>query len=308
MTTGTENEQKTEIQQDQADAEAAFSASFEGKEPPAAAKPAETTEAQKAADAAAASTEAVPAASEATAAPATPAQASTTPAATPATTEAASTTTPSPKADENAELKLAMRRLEGRYGALNDQLIKLTATKEAEGKPAAATPVELAKLKAEYPEIAEPLIEDLAKVIGGLTAAKGTDPKEIETLVSQGVARETAKLRDAAVSDAHPNWKADLFTEDPVTKQKKPTADYLAWRTAIGEDEAKAFETSDNPYHVIRKLTSFYEWKTAAAKAEDANQKRLKAAVTPQGVPRASPPTISDDEAMRKGFEEGFNS
>jgi hypothetical protein len=113
--------------------------------------------------------------------------------------------------------------------------------------------------------------------------------------VSQRVSQETARLRDDAVTDAHPNWQADLFTKDPAG-QKTPTADYLAWKKSIGEDEAKAFENSDNPYHVIRKLTGFYEWKNAAAKAqaqaaqaEAEKQQRLKNAVAPQGVPRASP-------------------
>jgi hypothetical protein len=329
MTTETESE-KTDTQQDQADAEAAFNAGFEGKDIPPATKPTEKAEPEKkeataAADAATQATEAAAAATPAaqatekqqpagteqqTQATAAPAAAS--------TKEAAPTPAPSPKADDAAEWKAEARKLYGRLGQLTDEIKQLRTSKEAEGKPAAATPVELARLKAEYPDLAEVLTEDLAKTLGGL-AAKGSDPKQVEDLVNQRVearaAQLAAEMRDAAVTDAHPNWKQDLFTQDLATGQKTPTADYLAWRKTLSEDEARAFETSTNPYQVIRRLNAFYEWKTkaaetaaAATKAQAEKKQRLEQAVTPQGVPRASPPTMSDDEAMRKGFEEGFNS
>jgi len=321
----TETESKTDTHQDQVDAEAAFNAGFEGKDIPPATKPAETTQPEKKEETAAPAGTPAAAATPAAQAPEKQQPASTeqqpqataTPAAA-STPEAAPTPVPSPKADESAELKAELRKVYGRIGQLTDELKQMKTSREAEGKPAAATPVELARLKAEYPDLAEVLTEDLAKALGGLTA-KSNDPKELDELVSQrvqdGVAREAARMRSAAVTDAHPNWQADLFTTDPATGQKKPTADYLAWQQAIGADEARAFESSDNPYHVIRKLTGFYDWKkkaaeaaAAATKAQAEKQQRLEQAVTPQGVPRASPPTLSDDEAMRKGFEEGFNS
>jgi len=324
MTTETESD-RSDNQQDQADAEAAFNASFEGKDIPAATKPLEKTEpakkdetaAQAAIPAAAATPPAQAPAGQQPASTEQQPQATAAPAAA-STPEAAPTPAPSPKADDAAEMRAELRKVYGRIGQLNDELRQLKTAKEAEGKPAAATQVELSRLKAEYPDLADVLTEDLAKALGGL-AAKGSDPKEVEDLVNQRVetraAQIAADLRDAAVLDAHPNWKQDLFTQDQATGQKTPTADYLAWRKTLSEDEARGFETSTNPYRVIRGLTSFYDWKkkaadaaAAATKAQAEKQQRLEQAVTPQGVPRASPPTLSDDEAMRKGFEEGFNS
>lgn len=324
MTTETESEKTTENQQDQADAEAAFAAGFDGKELPAAtaaaaAEPEKKDEKPAAtpAPSPAPAASAAPATPTPTAAPATP-QPTAAPAPAASTTEAAPTPAPSPRAaDENAELKAELRKVHGRIGALNDELTKLRAAKEAEGKPAVATQIELAGLKEAYPEFAELLAGDLGKALAGL-AGKASDPKELDELVNQRVearaAQMAADLRDAAVTDAHPNWKRDLFTEDSSGK-KAPTADYLAWRKSLKEDEARDFETSTNPYRVIRGLTAFYEWKAKAAQQaaqaqqeQAEKQKRLADAVTPQGTPRASPPTLSDDEAMRKGFEEGFNS
>lgn len=318
MTTETESE-NTATQQDEADANAAFEAGFQGKEiPPATAKqPADektatkdttTDGAKEGATTAATTTEATQATTEGSGS--TTEQGKDPASSTTTGTEAATTQSPSPKTDD-ADVRAELRKVYGRIGALTDEIKQLKTTKEAEGKPAAATPVELARLRAEYPDLAEVLTEDLAKALGGL-AQKGSDPKELEELVNtrvqEGVAREAARLRDAAVDDAHPTWRKDLFTEDPATKAKKPTADYLAWRATLGEQQAQAFESSTNPYHVIRELNKFYEWKGKAAKVEAEKQNRLKAAVTPQGVQRPSPPNLSDDEAMRKGFEEGFNS
>lgn len=311
MTTETESE-TTENPQDQADANAAFEASFQGKDIPPATQPAEKTESDKEA-AAAAQASAAPA----SAAPATPDKTAstegseTTSTATTGTTEAAPTTAPSPNAGESEMLKAELRKVYGRIGALTDEISKLKTSKEAEGKPAAATQLELTRMKSDYPELAEILTEDLAKALGGLSAAQA-DPKAIEEIVSQRVeervAREAARMRDAVVDDAHPTWRQDLFAEDPVTKAKTPTADYLAWRKTLSAEQANAFESSTNPYQVVRMLNQFYDWKGKAAKAEAEKQERLKAAVTPTGTSRPASTTLSDDEAMRKGFEEGFNS
>ncbi|MGH8430375.1 MAG: hypothetical protein ACREUF_08225, partial [Solimonas sp.] len=74
------------------------------------------------------------------------------------------------------------------------------------------------------------------------------------------------------------------------------------------EDEARAFENSQNPTFVNRKLDQFYDWRNKAAKAETEKQQRLKAALTPQGGARAGQQTMSDEEAERKAFEDAYHS
>jgi hypothetical protein len=208
--------------------------------------------------------------------------------------------TPAPF-DAQAEI----RRLQGQYGALHDLLKQSLKTKEAEGKPATLTPVELKRMKEQFPEMNEYIQADIAEVLAGM-APKAPDPKELDTLVSQRVQREMASIREAAVTDRHENWKTDLWVDGKLGESRTP--DYAAWLKTMSEAEASAFENSANPYDVAKKLDAFYEWKNKANQKQTEKQDRLKKAVTPQGVPRAGQSTLSEEELMEKGFSEGFNS
>lgn len=322
------NTQPQETEQDpenlnDADALAAFQAGFDGKDLPPATQPTEKPAAEASQDGK----------------PATPASAATAtadaeidPARTaavtgeddtaatapkdgaPPKTEPAQAAPPTPATQPQVDMAAEVRKLYGRIGQLTDEVKQLKTGKEAEGKPAVATRVELKRLAAEYPDLAPHLTEDLAEVLTGLGGAKA-DPKQVEELVQQrvqeGIARETARMREAMVNemveDVHPNWQADVFAVDAAGR-KAVSADYAAWRATLGAEQAQAFESSTNPHLVIRRLGEFYAFKAKAASEAAAKQQRLKQAVTPQGVPRASPQTMSEDEAMRKGFEAGFNS
>ena len=222
------------------------------------------------------------------------------PVATPAPTQA-------PVSSAEEELRKEVRALHGRFGEINRELQTLKTAKASDGEPAKLTPVELKRLKVEYPEIESRLREDIAETLAGLVP-KAPDPKEVETLVQQRVAQataaEAAKLRNAAVTDAHPDWLKDLFVVQDG--KKADSASYQAWKKTMSDEEVKSFEQSDNPYQVIRKLNQFYDWRKQQAQDEAKKQQRLKDAIAPTGSARAGPPNLSDDEAMRKGFEEGF--
>lgn len=278
MTTEVEQPQKEETPvEDTKAAEAAFEASFNDDPLAVAEQPKEVqAEAAKAEE----SKPASEAAKEEEAAPA-PAP--------------APSPTPAP-IDYGVEL----RKLHGRIGDLNSQLQQALKTKEAEGKPAALTSLELKRMKAEYPDMAGYLQEDLAETLAGLKQA-APDPKVIDTIVSDRVERQMSELRDAAVTDVHENWKADLFADG------KRTPEYDAWLKTMPPDEAEKLEHSNNPYYVIKKLNQFYDWRSKEAKAKTEKQERLQAAITPKGVPRAGQSTLSDEEAMRKGFNEAFS-
>lgn len=282
MTTGKEDTEQTSL--DQAAETAAFNASFEGEEPATPAATA-TTPVESA----------TPEAKEP--APAEP-QTKEPPA------EEAAPPAPSPKV-EDPDVKAELRKLHGRIGALNDQLQHALKAKETDGKPAVFTPKELVRLKAEFPEMAELLGADIADAMAGVSAT-ATDPKEVARLVAQSVAQEVAKVREDFVNAEHENWKTDLWTGEPGRSDRTPA--YEAWRKTMTPEQANAIEASDSPAFVSRKLSEFYAWKDKASKAETEKQNRLKSAVTPQGTARAGPQTISDDEALSKGFAEGFSS
>lgn len=209
---------------------------------------------------------------------------------------------PSPKVDE-PDLRAEVRKLHGRIGALNDQLQQTLKAKETEGKPAVLSSVQLTRLKAEYPEMADMLEVDIAEAVRGM-AHKATDPKEIENLVSKRVDAEIFTMRQEAITDRHDTWQADCWADQPGGTR---TAPYQAWLNTMAQGEAEAFESSMNPAFVNRKLDQFYDWKNKLATAETEKKQRLKAALTPSGTARASPQTMSDAEAERKAFEEEFH-
>ena len=213
--------------------------------------------------------------------------------------------TPAPVYDAQA----AIRKLQGQIGDLNSLLREQMKKKEEAGKPPTVTAVELRRMKEQFPELAEFLQEDLAESLAAL-APKAPDPTEVQGLiekgVSQGVAQQMAVMREQIVTDSHPAWKTDLWQDGQLGTQR--TADYAAWLKSMPPEQAKAFEESENPFYVAKRIAEFYEWRDKAAKAKQQQQDRLKAGITPKGVPRAGQPTMSDEEALRKGFEAGFNS
>ncbi len=216
---------------------------------------------------------------------------------------------PSPAPRQDDDVRAELRQLQGKFGDLNRELLKLKTPKEGEGDPPKPAPVDLRRLKAEYPDISEALASDLAEAMATL-APKGASPEELQALINQqvqaGIRKEAARLADEAVTTTYETWKQDLWVGGDLGKERTP--EYQAWLKTMPEAEGKAFETSGSPAFVTRKLAQFYDWKTKAAKSEDDKQQRLKAALNPQGQPRAGPQTMSDEEAMRKGFAEGFNS
>lgn len=205
--------------------------------------------------------------------------------------------------DSQAEI----RKVYGRLGALQDQLQTLLKPREVEGKPATLTAPELKRMKAEYPELAKELEGDLTDLLQTLAAgAKGPDPANLSELIEAGVQRRLAERADAEVTDEHPTWKADMWVDGKLGEARTP--DYTAWLATMPEADRYRFENSNNPMYVTRRIGEFYTWRQARTQAQTEKQDRLKAAITPRGVPRAGPSTQSDREAAEAGFNEGFNS
>lgn len=210
---------------------------------------------------------------------------------------------PSPKADD-VDLRGELRKLHGRIGDLNDKLQNAMKAKETEGKPAVLSPVALTRLKAEYPELSDLLEGDISEAIASL-AAKKADPQEIADLVARGVAKELHADRHERLLERHENWVKDLWVDQPGGT---PTQAYQDWLKTMTEADVQAFNTSESPVFISRKLDQFYDWKNKQAKTQTEKQNRLKAALTPQGVPKGSSQATSEEEAERKAFEDSFNS
>lgn len=200
-------------------------------------------------------------------------------------------------AAELPTLKSQLRDANGRIGALNDLLRQTREQKREEGKPETLTAVEMKRIKEHYPELSEHLSADLAEALANIKQAPTTSPDEITALVSKQVAEAGDADRKQMLRDEHPDY-------EEIKKGK----DLWEWIATLPPQEAQAFQYSANPLFVAKKLNTFKAWLADKSKAKQKSQERLEAAITPQGVPRPGKSTMSDDEAMLKGFAEGFNS
>lgn len=197
-------------------------------------------------------------------------------------------------ATELNAMKGQLRDANGRIGALNDLLRQTREQKKEEGKAPVLTAVELKRMKEQYPELADSLTADISDMMA--TIAKPQDKDEVSRLIEEKVAELSLADRKQMLTDEHPDWQE-------LTKG----SELWAWIATLQPAEAEAFKNSMNPLYVAKKLTVFKAWRDAP-KTKDESQERLEAAITPKGVPRTSKSSMSDDEAMLKGFEEGFKS
>lgn len=238
-----------------------------------------------------------------------------------AVTEEAAPTAPSPivlTAEEVAEFKSAtskvnefqaeLRKAHGRIGALNDQLHQALKAKEAEGKPAVLTPMELKRTKEQFPELYEFIGPDIEEAMASL---RGQNPEAIKTLVSDAIAAERQTLKEELIQER----KDAVAEEHPDAKELIESPDFSVWAASLPEAELKVLQTTNSPNVLIKKLTAFKGWKEAkdaAARRESetkqASKERLAAAVTPKGVGRAGQNVLSDREAAEKAFAEAINT
>jgi chromosome segregation ATPase len=187
--------------------------------------------------------------------------------------------------------------LKSRLGELSDELKTAREQKKDEGKAPVLTAVELKRMKAEYPELAESLTADITEALSTLKREPTTSPEDITKLVSERVAEARHEDRKQALAEEHPDWE-DLKKGEELWK----------WVATLTPEAATAFKNSSNPIYVAKQLTTFKEWRDKESKAKTASKERLEANLTPQGANRPGKSTMSDEEAMLKGFAEGFNS
>lgn len=198
-----------------------------------------------------------------------------------------------------SELDSNLRKANGRIGALNDLLHQQQAKKEAEGKPAALTNVEMKRLKEEYPELADAISNDISEMLSVFKPAEAQqDPDAIKNVVKDLVEQERMALRQEALSHRHPDWQ-DL--------RDTPTPEYQAWMASLSNDERTKYMESESPYYVADQLDKFKVWRDKAAQAKQKSKERIEDAVTPTGSRNSRSSTTSEEEAMRMAFAKALS-
>lgn len=183
-------------------------------------------------------------------------------------------------AASQASLMNDLKAATGRIGALQSEFSKLR--QPAAGQPtqtqvtaAAKDPEKWAALKSDFPEWGTAITDYVESRIGTL-GTPGLTQEQVEQIVaakSEGTTGEIAglakQLREAIVTVAHSNWKADVNTPE-----------FAAWFRGQPQ-QVQALASSDDPGDAIDMLNRYArdKAKPVAAVKEDRKQ-RLAAAVT----------------------------
>lgn len=186
----------------------------------------------------------------------------------------------------------AVRKLHGEIGNINRTLLTLQSANTAETAPAEqAAALVLKRLSTEYPELAQPLAEDISEAIQSAMAKAG-HTGDISSIVSA----EVKQIRQAdaieALADEHPDYES--VRETPAFK---------AWIATKDAAYQERFYTTWNPAIVSRNLTEFKTQQTAQSNTREKKHTRLAAAITPQGTNQpGKSSTLPDEEGLNVGY------
>lgn len=207
------------------------------------------------------------------------------------------------------EFQTELRKAHGRIGALNDLLQQTMKAKEAAGKPATLTAMELKRTREEFPELAEHIGADIGEWLSSQSG--GQDPEAVKALVAQELARQQEErdrealiARQEALEEEHPDAREVINSEA-----------FVGWVNALPEKERHVLQTTNSEFVVARKLTAFKAWHAEqqkqaeeSAKAKEQSKKRLESAITPTGGGRQGQHVLSDREAAEKAFADAIKS
>lgn len=206
-------------------------------------------------------------------------------------------------ASKNADGE-TVRKMHGEIGNINRTLKQLKALEKAEA-PAddelAAALKNAEDVATEFPDLAGPLVKAL-KVLQSRMAAPAP---EKDTQTEQEVDEDsdqvlTPEQRAAMQRDLEAKIAIKSLDEvHPDRHAIKETREFKEWFAAKPPEYQSKVKTSWNAAVVAQCFTDF----KATVAARKRKQERLEAAATPQGMPRSTPSTISDEEAARRGYE-----
>lgn len=190
-------------------------------------------------------------------------------------------------------LQKAIDTTNGTYGArLDEQQKRLEELAQQRQQAIGGISKEkLARLGAEYPEIAEMLAEDLADIIGS-GGWQNIDPVQIEQQVlSKAQAELEAKLRQSeqareirSLTKRHNDWREiAMFSVQGDGAITWNNPDFGRFVQTLPEHEQRQMVESFDADFVAEKLSAFKESKSKSGSQKSKQQMQLSAAVLPQG-------------------------
>ena len=192
---------------------------------------------------------------------------------------------------ESSEQRI--RQVFGKLGEVNSLVQKL---QESRGSGVKLTSDSLKRMRDEFPAMAELLAEDLNEALANVGGPAVVDDAAIERIVTARLAAKedeiNRRLEKRWLSQKHDDWEA-------VVK----TPEFALWAgNVLDKETATKLQDSWDANFVASQITSFKEWRAKTTKNQESRQKRLEAAVSPQGTRPPEQTSISDDDAFLAGY------
>lgn len=203
---------------------------------------------------------------------------------------------PAPEPDEiekfKGETTKSIEKIYGKFGEIQRTIQQLQA------KPVASEPVDnteaVAKMKEEFPELAELLIP----VIAGRSVPSTNVDEVVNQRVSEALKQQELVIEQRLLRRDHPDVREVLASER-----------FTEWMRVQPETKQKELSTTRDSDVLSQGLTEFKKWRDAAdttakaaSEAHRRKQARLEGAITPTGVPVSRPSKLPDEAGLSVGF------
>lgn len=208
-----------------------------------------------------------------------------------------------------------VRKLQGRFGELNDRMAKM-------GGPRKITKENLKKLSDEFPDLAGILADDLSGILtaGGGEGGDISDEslnkliERIEPEISNRFSSFEDQVNNRVLNILSPGWKEKMF-DKPVLDEKGEVKevpfqkDFKQFLSTLTDEDRGQLLTSRDPEHVAAGMKKFDEWKVARdkkAKADADKKRRLERATQEKTGGSSANNRSTEEEESDKAFTDGF--
>lgn len=204
------------------------------------------------------------------------------------------------------------------FGTIGDmqQIVRKLQSATPAGQPVEMPKTAFAKLRKDFPELADLMADDMADLLKGMrgtatpetAAATAPDPEALSKLVSA----TTIKLEVEALEDAHPKWREIVGAVDSEGRHD-PNNAYRKWLATQDATYQAKINSTNSSTVIARSIDKFMASKKAAPVrvAPKTNPKaaarlnRIRGAVQPRGDGGQPAPAKTADDDFREGFRTG---
>lgn len=188
-------------------------------------------------------------------------------------------------------LKQRESKVFGTVGQLKQAFDGFRAQPTAQsGTPISLSADKLARLNAEFPELASLIAEDLNGVILGAGQSGGMDQAAVDGIVAQKLEGLNQTFETRLLTAMHKDWRKVV-----------QSTEFDTWTATLPEETRSQLAESWNAEFIAEQIDAFKDAQATATRTKQTNQRRLEAAITPRGN-TAAPPAPSEDDAFLAGF------